>query len=73
MTELKPCPVCGKKATVIHLYDRYDNFDFGWTCGCPAYCNEDGVHDKPMRVASIISAKDAVKKWNRMVEKYDRT
>lgn len=73
MTEPINCHVCGKKAVVLHLYDTYDKADFGYSCGCPAYSNDDGVHDKPMRAESFISAEDAVKKWNRMVEKYGRT
>ena len=73
MTEIKHCPVCRKKAIVLRLHDTYDKADFGWSCGCPSYRDDDGVHDKSMRMESFISAEDAVKKWNRMVEEYGRT
>lgn len=60
--ELKPCPICGKKATVIHLYDSYDKADFGWDCGCPAYKIDDGIHDRVMRVTALTK-EDAIKGW----------
>lgn len=40
--KLPKCPICGKKA-FIHR-DIVDGFYFGWSVGCPAYCNNDGVH-----------------------------
>ena len=42
--ELPDCPICGKKALVIHLYDTYDRADFGWTAVCCAARRADRVH-----------------------------
>lgn len=42
--DLPRCPICGKSAYVLHMYDTYDRADFGWTAGCFAACRGDGVH-----------------------------
>lgn len=42
--DLPRCPICGKKALVIHLHDTYDRADYGWTAGCGAARRADGVH-----------------------------
>ena len=43
--ELKPCPICGRRAFVKH--DKWDGFDFGWGVGCPIFCRNDGIHGFP--------------------------
>ena len=74
---LSPCPICGKKAYVLHDYDSYDRADFGWQAGCGAYCVGDGVHGiddylAPMgerpRVYHLLSKQDAIDAWNRWVK-----
>lgn len=42
--DIPRCPVCGKSAVVIHMYDTYDRADYGWTAGCCAARRADGVH-----------------------------
>ena len=36
------CPACGAVAHATH--DRVDGMDFGWSGGCTACCNQDGIH-----------------------------
>lgn len=75
---LPPCPVCGKKAYISH--DLVDGYDFGYSIGCPSFKIDDGVHnftwDSPEEDALTIhycySKEDAVEKWLKKVEKYDR-
>ena len=81
MDDLKPspCPICKKKAVPLHYFVDGE-FDFGWFCGCPAFTNNDGVHgvtiDSPPedvpKAESWRSKKDAIKKWNRWVEEWNR-
>lgn len=68
MPELEPCPVCGAKATVIHMVDTYDRADFGWDAGCPRYKLNDGIHDKPMIVSGLGSKDAAINAWNKKVK-----
>ena len=63
--ELKPCPVCGGKAVVLHMYDTYDRADFGWSAGCGRYKANDGIHTKSMRVSGLLSKQEAIEAWNR--------
>lgn len=63
--ELKPCPVCGGKAIVLHMYDTYDRADFGWSAGCGRYKANDGIHKKSMRVSGLLSKQAAIEAWNR--------
>lgn len=63
--ELKPCPVCGGKAVVLHVYDTYDRADFGWSAGCGRYKANDGIHKKSMRVSGLLSKQAAIEAWNR--------
>ena len=65
MAELKPCPVCGAAAMVIHMYDTYDRADFGWSAGCGRYKANDGIHSKVMRVSGLGSKEAAIEAWNR--------
>ena len=78
-TELPNCPVCGKKALVIHLFDTYDRADYGWTAGCGAARRADGVHGyaldaiaQPEDYPSVdgITKKEAVDKWIAWVNKW---
>lgn len=74
--QLEPCPICGKKAFVAHIYDAYDNLDFGWDAGCPAAKRCDGVHgldwddenyeDFPRVTRFTKSA--AISAWNKWVK-----
>ena len=66
MAELKPCPVCGAAATVLHMYDTYDRADFGWDAGCSRYKKDDGIHTEVMRVSGLGSKDAAIEAWNRM-------
>ena len=68
MAELKPCPVCGSVATVLHMYDTYDQADFGWDAGCARYKKDDGIHTEEMRVSGFGSKDAAIKAWNRRAE-----
>ena len=75
--ELAPCPICGKKAFVMHSV--VDGFDFGWDAGCPTAKLGDGVHgfehgdelteDFP-RVSYRVSKNDAIKAWNKWVSRW---
>lgn len=64
MNELTPCPVCGKKAYVIHMISTYDRADFGYSAGCSAYKINDGVHDEPM-VFNTYTKEEAIEAWER--------
>ena len=64
MDKLKPCPECGAKATVVHIYDTYDRADFGWTAGCPRYRVNDGIHKNRQKVQAW-SKEQAIEAWNR--------
>lgn len=76
---LSPCPICGKAAAVIHMYDSYDRADFGWDAGCAAACRGDGVHglswddestiDFP-HVRRLLCKQEAIDAWNRWVENW---
>ena len=65
MAELKPCPVCGGAALVLHIYDTYDRADYGWSAGCGRYKVNDGIHEKSMRVSGLRSKAEAIEAWNR--------
>ena len=39
---MPPCPICGRKAYLMHFI--VDGFDFGYGAGCPKYCLDDGIH-----------------------------
>ncbi len=68
---LRPCPVCGKKAFLVHLQS-------GWAAGCPAFDVGDGVHgvteEMPRDTHFIISGcpyEDvAIYKWNRKADRW---
>lgn len=75
---LEPCPICGKKAYVMHSV--VDGFSFGWDAGCPSAKREDGVHgfgwddeippDEWPRVDYRLSKQDAIDSWNTWVSKW---
>lgn len=74
------CPVCGKKAMVIHMVDRYDRADFGWDCGCSAFKLDDGIHgvttntpaeDSP-RVTHPTSKEGAIAAWEMWVREWSK-
>lgn len=67
MDELKPCPVCGGAAIVLHMYDTYDRADYGWDAGCGRYKANDGIHSKIMIVSGLVSKEAAIEAWNRRV------
>ena len=75
---LAPCPICGKKAYVMHIYDVYDRAEYGWDAGCPSFKLYDGVHgadeDTPAsdfpRVSSCITKEQAIEAWNRWVDRW---
>ena len=64
---IPPCPICGKKAYIMH--DIVDGFDFGYSAGCPSFCIDDGVHgisesyDPEAPRVDGYSAKEAYDKW----------
>lgn len=68
------CPVCG--ANVFCSKDVVDGFYFGWSIGCPRYCNNDGIHghdsNTPEKERFTIfycdSKEDAVAKWKNRME-----
>lgn len=74
-TELKPCPICGAKAYVMH--DVVDGFEFGWSAGCPRFCLYDGLHGADEntpesqfpRVMNMTTKQDAIAAWNVKTEK----
>lgn len=77
-TTLSPCPICGKKAYVLHIVDTYDRADYGWDAGCPSAKLGDGVHgfglhdrittDFPL--VNGLSRESAILVWNRWVERW---
>lgn len=67
---LLPCPVCGRKAFIMH--DVVDGFEFGWSAGCPSFKLDDGIHGiseddrdkfKPI-VHDMVSRQAAIDAWN---------
>lgn len=74
-TELKPCPICGAKAYVMH--DVVDGFEFGWSAGCPRFCLYDGLHGADEntpesqfpRVMNMTTKQSAIVAWNVKTEK----
>lgn len=69
--KLKPCPVCGCKAILQH--DVCNEFDFGYSVGCPrAYINDgvhgyndyDSFHATKLVFHGIFDKKEAVRIWN---------
>ena len=73
-TLLKRCPICGSKAYISK--DVVDGFYFGWSVGCPRYCNNDKIHghdentpaEKRLSIFYLNSAEECVEKWNERVE-----
>ena len=77
MSELKPCPICGAKAYVMH--DVVDGFDFGWSAGCTRFKLNDGIHnmddntpkeERPILLYQLSKA-DAINHWNKWVDGKD--
>ena len=68
--ELKPCPVCGGAAIVIHMYDTYDRADFGWDAGCARARMGDLTHPnlEKVMVCGLPSKKEAIELWNRRAD-----
>lgn len=72
--DIPPCPKCGAKAFVNH--DVVDGFDFGYSCGCPRFRHEDGVHgtnfDTPdedtYTIFCLPSKEAAYKAWRKRVK-----
>lgn len=71
MTELKPCPFCGRKAFIGH--DIVDGCDFGWSVGCPVACigdkhhrlnDPESFHKARLVMKHLPSKKAAVEAWN---------
>ena len=71
MAELKPCPICGKAATLIHMVDSYDRAGYGWDAGCAFARDGDGIHAdlNLVRVVALPSAELAATAWNIKAEK----
>lgn len=75
MSDLKPCPICGRMAFISH--DIVDGFDFGWSVGCPEACIGDKFHglntlkkfEKAKLVMSCLpSRSEAIDAWNKRCE-----
>lgn len=74
MASMPPCPICGAKAFLTH--DVVDGLDFGYSVGCPRYCNRDGIHGHDentpdadrLTIFCCASAQDAASKWAARVE-----
>ena len=45
-SDLPYCPVCGKICFIAQ--DMPGKNDCGWSVGCSAYTNDDGIHKKKM-------------------------
>lgn len=69
-----PCPICGRKAYVMH--DIVDGFEFGWSAGCPVFKLNDGIHgiteeniwsSKIPNVHYMVSRQEAIETWNEKV------
>ena len=67
---LPPCPICGSTAFIEH--DFVDEFDFGYSIGCPRACINDGIHNlndyesfKAARIVlhGIFTKDEAIKLW----------
>lgn len=81
--ELEPCPICGRKAYVLHDYDSYDRAAYGWSAGCPRYCRSDGIHGIEIdqwvpaseipRVGSLLSRQAVIDAWNQWVANWKAT
>lgn len=73
-----PCPVCDKKAYIKS--DKVDGFWFGWSCGCPAFRINDGVHgcdeNTPQNERFSVMGRDtkehAIAAWNKRVRAWNR-
>lgn len=73
------CPICGGKASAVHLVA--DGLDFGWMCGCDRYAVSDGIHGitadnmhteqseamRPMVDGHFRAS--VIRKWNEKAEK----
>lgn len=75
MAELKPCPLCGSKAFVMH--DVVDGFEFAWSVGCPRACIDDPIHklgEEEFRKARLVmfgfatKEQAAIEAWNRRAD-----
>ena len=67
MDELKPCPICGSKAFVMH--DVVDGFEFGWSAGCPRFKLDDGIHDFDSFIRYVqVAQMTSEEKINRLIE-----
>ena len=74
MGTLKPCPICGGKAYVMH--DVADGFEFGWSAGCARFCICDVIHDMDEttpeadlpRVMYCNTKTAAIEAWNRKAD-----
>ena len=73
---LKPCPLCGAKAFVMH--DIVDGFEFGYSVGCPRACigdkhhklmDEDTFKAAKLTFFGLASKEEAIRIWNERVEK----
>ncbi len=75
--KLAPCPICGAKASVIHMYDSYDRADFGWNAGCSRFRLYDDIHGldekSPSvlfpRVSGRLTKQVAITAWNEKVKR----
>lgn len=59
--KLPPCPICGKKAYLLH--DVIDGADYGYSVGCGSFHNEDGVHRVNASFHNYDTKEEAFEKW----------
>lgn len=73
MEECGNCHICGKRVVVTHDVDKYDRADYGWSIGCCAWKNNDGIHpsNKRYRFYGFLTKEAAIAAWDRFLDEED--
>ena len=73
MTELKPCPICGKTPKIIRHYDYEDRALGAWcTIECQPFLRQPHLKIEDVDVDWERALQYAIEAWNETVDNYEQ-